>query len=435
MSGAAALALAFCVPAGAAFAANPEAMIYAFKAGTDGAFPGNWLTLDKAGHLWGTTEWANGSYNCGPAPTDPCGSLFRLTPHGTKPAKLATAYQFEGPAQGPAPAGLLLGADGSFYGVAQSGAAGSVFRMQHKGSAWVLTTLYNFTGQADGGMPVPGLAQDSAGNLYGVTKQGGAPGYGVAFELKRPAKGKTTWTETVLHSFTGGADGATPSGPLVADGAGNFYGPASGGGIGTCPNLCGVVYELTPSGKTWNFSVAYSFAGYWGTATDGAMPAGRMVFDAQGNLYGVTTGGGNTLCGIGCGTVFEMTPGAGGWTESTLYAFSGGADGRYPQGGLIMSSTGALWGVATWGGIFGVCITGDGADSGCGTLFALSKPNGSGSTYTIWNIYDFQSGTGDGAFPYGQLVETPSGILYGVTEGGANGYGTIYQFNPADIGN
>jgi len=456
MCGVAGLAMALALPFSAAFAIGPETVIYTFTGGADGASPGNWLTLDKAGHLWGTAETGSQTFDCGTSTTYKCGGLFKLTPHGTKTATLHTELEFQGSGEGAAPAGLLLGAGGGFYGVTYNGGVSStsalcsqqqgcgiVFKLTSTSTGWVRTTLYNFTGLGDGGSPVPGLVQDAAGNLYGATSLGGGANVGVVFELKKPAKAGAPWKQVVLHDFTGGLDGGTPSGPLVADGAGHFFGPASTGGIGSCPNSCGVVYELSPSGKSWSYSVAYSFAGYWASATDGALPSGHMVFDTAGNLYGVTWGGGSTKCGVGCGTVFEMSPSPTGWTETTLYAFNGGSDGVYPMGGLIMTSKGQLWGVAPLGGKLGVCVTGDGADDGCGTLFMLQKSSAPGSVYQIGNIYDFQGGSTDGSFPLGHLVETPNGILYGVTSEGGSGYcqsvtggcGAIYEFNPADIGN
>src|SRR5579859_4853818 len=117
-------------------------------------------------------------------------------------------------------------------------------------------TLYNFSGYADGGNPLSSLMMDAAGNLYGTTFVGGANGAGEVFELSPSAGGG--WTESVLYSFTGGADGANPYlADVIFDAAGNLYGTTVGGGA---HNL-GVVFELTPTSGGWSKSVLYSFAG------------------------------------------------------------------------------------------------------------------------------------------------------------------------------
>jgi uncharacterized repeat protein (TIGR03803 family) len=147
------------------------------------------------------------------------------------------------------------------------------------------TVLYSFTGGADGRNPYGGVIRDSAGNLYGTTVEGGTANSGVVYKLD------TTGHETVLYSFTGGPDGGGPSG-VIRDSAGNLYGTASGGTAGQ-----GVVYELDTAGQE---TVLHSFTG----GADGYYPNGGVIRDSAGNLYGTTSNGGQT----GGGVVFKLKP-------------------------------------------------------------------------------------------------------------------------------
>src|SRR5579862_1484881 len=209
-------------------------------------------------------------------------------------------------------------------------------------SAWAGTdvTLYTFCTQqscTDGAYPYAGMILDSAHNLYGTTQQGGTDlGGGTVFQL---AHSGSTWTQTVLHSFLGGADGANPVGPLLMDSAGNIYGIASGGGAGY-----GTVFELSPSGGGWNFSVIYTFQG----GTDGAVDidSGGLAMDGSGNLYGTTEMGGTS----NLGTVFELSPSGGSWNKTTLYSFASGTDAADPLTGVTLDSAGNLFGATVAGG-------------------------------------------------------------------------------------
>src|SRR5258708_3669115 len=221
--------------------------------------------------------------------------------------------------------------------------------------------IYAFTGQADGGFPYSNLISDAAGNLYGTTIFGGnstgnecgGGGCGVVYELS-PASGGG-WTEKVIYAFAGGTDGAEPVGGLTFDGAGNLYGATSFEGSTACVplNSCGTVFKLTPtSGGGWTETVIYSFKG----GKDGRIPGGNLVFDKSGNLYGTTAaGGGGTsfVClGDGCGTVFELTPTSGdGWKETVLHAFTGGKDGASPAGALVLDAAGNRYGTTGYGGL------------------------------------------------------------------------------------
>ncbi len=219
--------------------------------------------------------------------------------------------------------------------------------------------LYSFPGGSGGGYPFAGLIFDSAGNLYGTTRYDGSSGWGVVFELTPRANDQ--WVETVLYSFTGGADGSTPYAGLIFDGAGNIYGTTSAGGNLTCtylPDSCGVVFELTPSASgPWIETILYSFTG----GSDGANPNAGLIFDSGGNLYGTTLYGGNQN---NDGVVFALTPSASGqWTETVLQAFTGGNDGARPYDGLILDSANNLYGTAFAGG-----------SASSGVVFELTPP-------------------------------------------------------------
>ncbi len=185
------------------------------------------------------------------------------------------------------------------------------------GGGWTERVLYSFGNTPDGAIPVVGLIFDATGNLYGATTEGGTHGDGTVFELTPTGGGG--WTERVLYSFGNTPDGAYANAVLIFDGAGNLYGTTELGGAN---GPYGTVFELTPTaGGGWTEKVLHSFA----NGTDGARPLASVIFDAAGNLYGTTTEGGTNRDG----TVFELTPTAGGgWTETLLHSFNNnGTDG------------------------------------------------------------------------------------------------------------
>lgn len=277
-------------------------------------------------------------------------------------------------------------------------------------SAQTETVVYNFTGARDGGSPLSGLTPDTAGNLYGTTNQGGVGsgqgGEGTVFELS-PKEGGG-WSETVLYSFCSVlncTDGAHPFyTPLIFDGAGNLYGTTKLGGTSNK----GVVFELSPVGKSWTETALHSFAG--GT-DDGADPINGLIMDAAGKLYGATNAGGTS----GWGTVYELSPSGGGWTEQVIYNIPTQIDFMYA--GLTMDAAGNIFG----------------ATYRPGTVFELS-PSGSGG----WNstvLYTFKGAPKDGDRPKGTPVLDKAGNLYGTTEiGGAKNIGTVYRLSPEKDG-
>ncbi len=265
--------------------------------------------------------------------------------------------------------------------------------------------IYNFTGGNDGGQPAAQLALDSAGNLFGTTVLGGLYGCGTVFELNYSG---SQWNETVLYSFDCYGTGKNPYGGVTVDNAGNLYGTtvAGGSGGGCTGDGCGVVYELTRSGDTWNETVLYNFTG----GDDGFGPGSAVVFDKAGNLYGATPDGGVNAEGV----VYQLSPGQQGWQQTVIHAFTGGDDGAVGSlGPLLVDSRGALYGVTELGGQYGA-----------GVAFRLSP---SGNNWNFTTMYAFQ-GLPDAGFPYGGLIADSRGRLYGTTYfGGVNGLGSIFD--------
>jgi uncharacterized repeat protein (TIGR03803 family) len=312
--------------------------LYMFRGGRDGIGP-NGVILDKAGNLYGSTG-TGGETSCPLNGSPGCGVVFRLNTAGRE----AVLYRFSGddPDQGGPFGSVILDAAGNLYGTT-SGLplfAGTVFTVEKAGRQ---TVLYGFTGGADGGTPEAGLIRDAAGNLYGTTVFGGAFGQGVVFKLDTAGK------ESVLHSFKGLGDGTNTLASLIRDAAGNLYGTASGGGSfqGPCAGSgCGTVFKLAPNGK---LRVLHTFSG----GSDGASPLG-LVRDAASNLFGSASSGGDPDCTVGgvpgCGVVFKLDA-----TDklTVLHTFTGGFDGGSPSTGLAQDAAGNLYGTTALGGASG----------------------------------------------------------------------------------
>ena len=223
------------------------------------------------------------------------------------------------------------------------------------------------------------------------------------------ASSASAGTFGLVHSFTGGADGGVVYGNLISDSAGNLYGTTVWGGSTKCQNGCGVVFELSPaSGGGWSETVLYSFPG----GSDGFSPVSGLVFDTHGNLFGTTSAGGSG----GLGTVFELSPSAGGWSKTTIFSFpNSGLGGGYPQG-LVFDDSGNLFGTAYENGAHN-----------CGAIFELS-PSASGWTEQV--VHAFSCGN-DGAGPNGALIFDSAGNLYGTASGGgALRQGVVFELTP-----
>jgi uncharacterized repeat protein (TIGR03803 family) len=277
-----------------------ETVLYSFTGGTDGAGPGGGVTFDKKGNLYGTTPDGgkpNGCFGQG------CGVVYQLftTKGGSWQEKVI--HTFKGGRDGATGSLGTLHFDkaGNLYGVAETGgdvtcACGTAFKLSPASSGrWKFATLYIFKGTPDASFPSGGLISDAAGHLYGTTNWGGANGLGTAFQLTRGSNGQ--WSETLLYSFQGSADGGNPTSTLVFDSKGHLYGTTSAFGDN---NGDGVVFKLTHGSGGWKESVAHSFS----LPSDGANPNYGLVLDKAGDFYGTTVNGGPG----GQGAVFELTP-------------------------------------------------------------------------------------------------------------------------------
>jgi uncharacterized repeat protein (TIGR03803 family) len=272
-----------------------ESVIYAFDPirKREGAFPYAGLSIDKEGNLYGTTP--NTVYELSPGPNGWTETILHM--FCTKPVCHDGSL---------ANAGVIVGPDGSLYGVTEGGgpfAAGTTYELQHTSTGWKESFPHSFGSfPNDGGGGVLGdLVLDASGNLYGATVGGGGTdglctgGCGTVYKLT-PGSG-SQWKETILYRVQGGTAGYRPAAGVVVDGAGNVYGTTIAGGDPLCS--CGVVYKVAPdSTGTWTYSVLHTFVG-----SDGAQPDANMVL-YNGNLYGTTATGGPG----GAGVVFEITP-------------------------------------------------------------------------------------------------------------------------------
>lgn len=315
-----------------------------------------------------------------------------------------TLHTFTYGADGAEPdAGLSMDRAGRLYGTASSGGrpscdyCGTVFKMEHNGSSWLLVPLYEFNGP-DGATPQARVIIGPNGNLYGTTTYGGSAGKGVVFRLQPPATACKSvlcpWRETVLHSFAGGSDGANPEfGDLTFDRQGNIYGTTPNGGSSPCG--CGVVYELSPSSGGWTEKILYSFQG----GQDGEAPLAGVVFDNAGNLYGTAAFGG----AYQGGAVYELTPSGLAWTESIIYSFTGQSDGNEPYGGLIFDGSGNLYGTTF---------------AGATTVYELS-PSSGGWMFTVLHAFGAYEGS------VATLTFDAAGNLYGTL--------TIASQEPAEV--
>jgi uncharacterized repeat protein (TIGR03803 family) len=313
--------------------------------------------------------------------------------------------------------GVIADSAGNLYTTTFEGGTynlGTAIELVKSGDSYTEKILHNFGNSDDGQWPKASLVFDSAGNLYGTTYTGGAHGLGTVFELSPTKSGD--WKEKLLHSFNSGNDGSQPSAGLIFDSAGNLYGATYFGGIYNG----GTVFELEPQadGK-WQSVTLHSFGNGTG---DGQYLANSLIFDSAGNLYGTTVYGGN---GNG-GTVFELSPANGSWSENILFNFNV-IYGIAVVSNLIFDADGNLYGTASQGGAYGK-----------GTAFELSPS--SGGSWNINILNQFGKNAGDAMEPHQGMVFDSHGNLYGTTPLGgtynvkAGGDGTIYELKPEGNG-
>lgn len=321
---------------------------------------------------------------------------------------------------------LLFDSAGSLYGTASYGGEyqyGTIFELSpNNDGTWSEATLYNFCTDAnqygvclDGAAPTAGLVADNAGNLYGVTTQGGdtycpntTQGCGVAFELSPPSQAGGAWSYKVIYNFCTDnpsghqcADGVAPPAPLVFDKAGNLYGASLGN----------TVFELSPGANGWTEDTLYNFcATGYPICPDGDYPHSALTFDSDGDLYGTTERGGSTKY-PGDGVIYKLTPGATGWSETVIASFLGGKRGGGPEGAVNFDAEGNIYSTTFGGGTQGV-----------GGVFRLSAANRS---ETFVSFVEAQGNIGPTA---GVLIEPKTGNLYGTTSGDIDEEpGTVYR--------
>ena len=370
-----------------------QTVLYNFTGGSEGGGPVSGVTRDESGNLYGATEWAASTV----------GTVYELDTSGSLHV-LATLQVFQGnvspPYAIPVP---TLDESGNIYGAAPYNSPGGIlYKIDAQGQQ---TTLYDFAPAPGGTTPWAGLARDASGDLFGTTADGGTSNAGVVFKIDAAGN------ETVLHSFTV-TDGANPMAGVVLDSAGNLFGTTSiGGAYG-----CGTVFELDPAGYV---TVLHSFAG----GDDGCNPYAGVTLDANGNLYGTTKFGGGTQrdCFTNtCGTVYKVTASG---NETVLYSFTGGTDGAWPEGGVVLDAGGNLYGT-----------TGGGGPDVGGVVFKLDP---SGKETVLYAFTEEGNGGGGptGAYPSGNLALDSNGNVYGTAWAGGTtssecqgyGCGVVFQ--------
>jgi uncharacterized repeat protein (TIGR03803 family) len=375
-----------------------EKVLYNFHGSNNGGWgPVFKLVLDSSGRLFGNTQHGGSACNCG--------NVFELTApdsHGVR--SYVQLYAFQGGNDGILPIGnLVVDAAGDVDGVTQQGGANSdgiVFGLSPStGGQWAETILYAFKLFPDGSNPGSGLMMDEGGNLYGVMGEGGARQSGTVYKLTKNANG--SWSEKLVSDLGSGA--GNPDGEVTIGPSGNIYGTGGDGG----QNGWGTVFELSP---TSGVNILFNFPD-----PNVAYPTGELWRDTKGDLYGTAFG----YSVYYSGAVYQLVRNSdGSWTETTLHIFGQQkGDGYQPTSGLTPDSEGNLYGTTSAGGAYGQ-----------GTVYKLTRgPNGSW-TYSIF--YNFGARANDGGGPTGGLVIGPGNTMYGTTYGGGKGgVGTVFEID------
>lgn len=321
--------------------------LYSFRGETDGGGPFARVVFGPNGSLYGTTENYNSVYNLRP-PTNFSRNFLQEWDH-------TVLYQNQNSNDFlPANSDVVFDSHGNVYGASIVGGdpscypgCGFIYELTPSGGNWTEMTIYSFGGTGFEGEP-EAVNFGSSGNLYGVTYASGANSQGSVFEL---IPSGSIWLENTLYSFSYDT-GSGPQAGLIADAEGNFYGTTS-----AVPNGSGTVFELSPSGGGWTYTVLYTLSvSYAG----GAVSA--LTMDAQGNLYGTIDG----YCEECGGAVYKLSPGSGGWTYTELHDFTwNGSDGGHPRGSVLIGGDGTLYGTASTGGI-------DCEGLGCGVVWEIT---------------------------------------------------------------
>ena len=402
-------------------------VLYSFTGTADGRTPSSGVILGRDGNLYGNTlGGVSRTERCSTGEEGLCGTAFELSNMGSG-WMLTTLYSFAGGTDGAGPQGMNFAPDGSLYGITVAGGiaenlcsgffpfpgCGTVFKLTSSSNGWTETVLHRFQSQPlDGWYPIGPPVLDPAGNVYGTTAasiyQCGQSGYcGTAYELTRSGE---TWAESVFLDLPGFG----PSN-LVIDSAGNLYGTTWDGGPlqDNSPPVyndgVGVAYKLTAPPSAWSATILRNF-NFHLQSCGGDNPSGGLIFDQQGNLYGMTISGGTN----NAGTVFELSPEGGNWLCQTLYSFPG-HDALGGIGSLVMDSAGNLYGVR------------DAYSGNYGTVFKLTR-TAEGWSYSV--LHEFTNAS-DGQYVPGALALDAKRNVYGTArQGGDHGYGIVWQITP-----
>jgi len=317
---------------------------------TDGSGPSAGITLEPhLNRLWGVT-WYGGLLTCDLGGAVGCGVIFELTKKDSR-WSFSVPYIFPGNDNGflpTFPSQIVIGPNGFPYGAELEGGTsleGTVYSLDPSknisvsNAPWRHTILHTFGDGSDGSYPHK-IIFDQAGNIFGATGLGGSVGYGTIYELSPSNQG---WTENILYNFAGAADGQIPR-EVVSDGAGNLYGVTEQGGNAGCSPFqgCGTIFELTPSGSSWTKTTLHAFQ----QDTEGGFP-GPLMRDSKGNLFGLTSQNGPN----NFGTIWELSPSSGGWIFTVLYSFTQQIVGLFGPFAPVMDASGALYGLNNLGGV------------------------------------------------------------------------------------
>jgi uncharacterized repeat protein (TIGR03803 family) len=390
-------------------------LLYSFSNTTDGAWPVNGLVFDSAGNLYGAAS--AGLYQNGPyCSSYGCGGIYEMTPDGSGSwTATTTIHVFHGSDGGSPYTNLILSKSGdTLFGTTSQGGEygyGTVFQLSKASGVWIHTVIHNFNFNNVDGIIPGGLAMDAAGNLFGMTYNGGAHSLGTVYQLSRTEGNH--WKEKILYSFSGGPDAAYPfSYPVYSAVDGSLYGTTQYGG----ESGNGTVFRLSPGANgSWTEKILFSFGG-----ENGSAPTGPLLLARQGQtILGTTSSGG----AFAYGAVFLLQEtGQDKWAETVIHSFNNdGTDGYSVSGGLLLTGTGHLYGTTLNGGL----------NSG-GIVYEL-LPNHSGvGNWTENIVHNFDPSLGnDGSLPNGILVFNKAGsnLLSTTQEGGPLTLGTVYQIS------
>jgi len=396
-----------------------ETTLFTFSE-TTSFWPQGALLEDSAGNFFGTTR-GGGTYGVG--------TVFELSPPAVLGGAWTITYLYNFVPYGTGGyvpvSDLVRDQKGAFYGTTFSGGdptcnCGGVYKLNPPtvtGGPWTEIPIYAFKQSGDGHLPTMyALSLLTNGTLYGTTLRGGTWDSGVLYQLT--TKNGVSYTESVLYSFGETGDASTPNGPILVDSKGALYGAAAGGGVFNQ----GALFKYVPAanGQLAKYALLYSFGG---SSTTGNNPAGNLVFDAGGNIYGVATNGGTNNYGV----VYSLAPGNPTWTETVIFPFTLDT-GAYPVAGLTWNHTN--------NNLYGTTSSLNMHPAGDGTVYKLVPPAVKGGAWTETTLYQFTYRV-NGGYPTGAVtLESKTGNLYGTAQnGGVTGCdlfcGVIWQItNP-----